>query len=698
MNTKIAFITCVNDEKKYEECLAKINELRVPKGIEVETIAIRDAKSMCEGYNRGQNLSEARYKVYLHQDVLITHEEFITNTIDIFQKDAQLGILGLCGTKKLPDNAIWWEGDVNYGKVVDNTSGELRLLQFNEVEGDFTEVEALDGLILMTQTDIPWREDLFEHFHFYDIGACFEYKKAGFKVGVINQESPWVIHFCQPAGATLSGNNKDKFYEARDIFIENYFTNENIGISDESIDPTKRRNTSIVILTYDNLVYNQNLLESIARYTEAGTYEVIFVDNASTDGTREWLESLDFNNVVVVLNDENVGFPRGCNDGVRVANPENDILFLNNDIEVTVNWLENLRVALYSDEKIGAVQGCDLRTYPELIEKFQELDKQKMQEFSKTNNVSDPSRWRYTTYLTGYCMLIRRDVLNTIGLLDDRFSPGNFEDNDISVRVIESGHFVLECHDCFVLHFISLSFKKNSNEEYNQLLQQNYRKFNQKWGYDAADNSYLNMPIIQQINYDTKENFNVLHIGCKFDKTVFEIKNHWPKANIYGIGTNVNQVRILNNIFPTYLHGEDVLDNFKDCFFDYILLEDEVHETVNIDTALASLSRILKDDGRIALSLRNFSYISCIKAMIENDFGIAERMLSKSSYKIFNLASFEQFVIEQGYQFESVQPWKEEATTDLDLVARINEINGEDKTEVYTTKFYMIKIRKVLGN
>ena len=70
---KIAFILCVNNELYYEECLWYINQLYVPEGYETDVICITDAESIAQAYNAAMESSDARHKVYLHQDVFIYH-------------------------------------------------------------------------------------------------------------------------------------------------------------------------------------------------------------------------------------------------------------------------------------------------------------------------------------------------------------------------------------------------------------------------------------------------------------------------------------------------------------------------------------------------------------------------------------------------------------------------------------------------
>lgn len=219
-----------------------------------------------------------------------------------------------------------------------------------------------------------------------------------------------------------------------------------------------KRKTSIIILTYNHLDYTKDCIESIRRYTEKDTYEIVVVDNASSDETVNWLK--EQKDLKIVFNKENVGFPKGCNLGIELAEQENDILLLNNDTIVTENWLSNLQTCLYSDEKIGAVgaisnhdanlQGCSF-TYD---------DFDQMQKLALKNNQSDPSKWEEKVCLIGYCMLIKRSVMNQVKGLDEEFSPGYIEDNDLSLQIVQLGYRLMLCHDAFIHHYLGTAFHK----------------------------------------------------------------------------------------------------------------------------------------------------------------------------------------------------------------------------------------------
>lgn len=235
--------------------------------------------------------------------------------------------------------------------------------------------------------------------------------------------------------------------------------------------------TSIIILTYNKLDYTKQCIESIRKYTEPGTYEIIVVDNQSQDGTVEWLNDQD--DIIKILNSENLGFPKGCNQGIDISTGDN-ILLLNNDTVVTNNWLSNLTACLYSSENTGAVgpvtNYCsNNQAIPVSYKSIEE-----MQVFSGQYNVSDPRKWEQRDRLVGYCLLIKSKVVGQIGGLDERFSPGNYEDNDYCLRILLAGYKIVLCRDTFIHHFGSLSFNDN-RQEYLNLLGINRIKFENKW-------------------------------------------------------------------------------------------------------------------------------------------------------------------------------------------------------------------------
>jgi len=192
---KVAFISCVNDEEWYSEALLYQKQLVIPSGMEAEYIPVRGAHSMCEGYNIGMAKSDAKYKVYLHQDVLVVNKQLIEDCLKIFQ-DHSIGLIGVIGAKALPATGIWWDSLRVVGRVLHACEPEsvMESVCQDPENGAIEDVEAVDGLIMITQYDLPWREDLFKDWHFYDISQCKEFARAGYRTVVPYQEEFWTIH------------------------------------------------------------------------------------------------------------------------------------------------------------------------------------------------------------------------------------------------------------------------------------------------------------------------------------------------------------------------------------------------------------------------------------------------------------------------------------------------------------------------
>ena len=114
---KIAFITCVNSEDWYSECSLYLHSLHIPAGMEAEFIPVTGAASMCAGYNLGMARTDARYKVYLHQDTLVVNKNLVADLLAIFAEKT-IGAVGVIGCRSLPRSGVWWDGLRTYGRVL----------------------------------------------------------------------------------------------------------------------------------------------------------------------------------------------------------------------------------------------------------------------------------------------------------------------------------------------------------------------------------------------------------------------------------------------------------------------------------------------------------------------------------------------------------------------------------------------------
>lgn len=220
-DNKIAFIICTNNQLYFNECCYYINRLLLPEGFERDVIGIEDAPSMCAGYNAGMQSSDAKYKVYLHHDVFIKEPKFIFYLLERFRSAPDVGMIGMVGGCGMPKTGVaylaWNEG------TVDCREPDFAYqLICDPGQQEDCPVDAVDGLLMATQYDIAWREDLFVNFDFYDVSQSFEMRKAGYHILVPYQKTPWVIH--DSSFAKLNYYDKN-----RKIILETYpefFTEE----------------------------------------------------------------------------------------------------------------------------------------------------------------------------------------------------------------------------------------------------------------------------------------------------------------------------------------------------------------------------------------------------------------------------------------------------------------------------------------
>ncbi len=210
---KFAFIIATNDDLYLEECSYYIDRLIVPDGFETDVITIREAGSICEAYNAGMHSSDALYKVYLHQDVFILNRNFIQDVVDSFALDPQVAMLGVIGAKKLPSDAYAFNSWDTGGTVFYNgRDGGIRV---HDNEEGLNYVSAIDGMIMITNKDIEWREDVFDGWDFYDLSQSVEFSDAGYKVAIPCQKSLWCFHDVEHLGL-----GKYEYY--RKLFCETY--------------------------------------------------------------------------------------------------------------------------------------------------------------------------------------------------------------------------------------------------------------------------------------------------------------------------------------------------------------------------------------------------------------------------------------------------------------------------------------------
>lgn len=208
---KIAFIICTNNTRWYNECVQYLSRLELPDGFDADVLQIVDAKSMTSGYNEGMHASDAKYKIYLHHDVFIIRTDFVKRVIESFQKHPEIGIMGVLGTDKIVPNGSYWN-HWDSGKVYAlDAMQPFKVCGPNTYTEGVTAAVAVDGMILMTQYDVEWREEIFEGWDFYDVSQCFEFIRNGYSVAVFHEKEISIMHDCGYSKLANYNDSREKF-------------------------------------------------------------------------------------------------------------------------------------------------------------------------------------------------------------------------------------------------------------------------------------------------------------------------------------------------------------------------------------------------------------------------------------------------------------------------------------------------------
>jgi len=239
---------------------------------------------------------------------------------------------------------------------------------------------------------------------------------------------------------------------------------------------------SVVVLTHDNILFTRLCLESLLTNSQGVDFDLFVVDNASTDGTVDYLQALAKGDprIRLILNGQNLGFPAANNQALAHAGGDLLVL-LNNDTIVPPGLLSGLDHHLH-DEGVGLVgpvtNRCGneaqidvtYRTYGEFLR------------FAEAIATTHPGRRFDIRTLNMFCTALRRPVLEEVGPLDERYGVGLFEDDDYSLRVRMAGYRTVCAQDVFVHHFGEATFGNLApSGEYARLLEANRRQFEEKW-------------------------------------------------------------------------------------------------------------------------------------------------------------------------------------------------------------------------
>ena len=243
----------------------------------------------------------------------------------------------------------------------------------------------------------------------------------------------------------------------------------------------KDKTVDVIIPVYNAFDCTKRCIESVLSFTDDVPYRLIIIDDKSTDprimSYLEHLKRKNFSNVIILSNKSNMGFVKTVNKGMRFSN--SDVVILNSDTVVSYKWLKKLVECAYSDEKIATVtplsNNATICSIPNFCQYNDIPEGYSIQEFALlVERVSKDLGKRCIKIPVGigFCLYIKRDVINEIGFYDEIFGRGYNEENDFCMRAREKGYYHVADLSTFVYHKGKASFMDDQSmlEEINSKL------------------------------------------------------------------------------------------------------------------------------------------------------------------------------------------------------------------------------------
>ncbi|UYO05192.1 glycosyltransferase [Paenibacillus sp. PSB04] len=371
--------------------------------------------------------------------------------------------------------------------------------------------------------------------------------------------------------------------------------------------------------------YLKDAIESIRRFTDKGTYELIVVDSSGSDKSRTWLaEQTD---VRTLFMEHDLSLGGSWNTGMQAAVGEN-LVVMHADILVTPNWLTSLAQILEQDKALGAVEPTtnngteNSQVVPDEFDSMEDM-------IVFAQRIQQPQQFEERLVLSDVCLLMKKTVVDTIGLFDEQLQ-GKAMIADYCLRIKQVGWKLGLCKHVFIHHYGEE--EPNEAELYRSL-------FLEKWQF-SLENTSNHSNILRLIKRPSASIFKILILGTGITATSIKLKQLFPNAEIYGCHSIHDYVPELHG-FGTFCSSATYLtfDTLDQQVYDYIIISPDLELVELLPTTL----KLLANHGQLLTEMANANHYTLVKRIL-----LGEGL--RSVYKYWNLADIPPLFERAGFQ------------------------------------------------
>ena len=390
---------------------------------------------------------------------------------------------------------------------------------------------------------------------------------------------------------------------------------------------------------------------------------------------------------------------------VEHACKDNDIFLYDETALMMPNTLFILRMELYAKDNIGstgAMSNC--ATINQIIqENFNSLEE--CIDFAKKMNLPNPHPQEYKMWLEPYAILIKREALDKVGLFDTELKEHQFMEQDMGLRLLNSGYKNVLCHNCFLFRWTAKCIEKQDYQKVpDDIEAENIEHFKKKWSRHNSPLYYgsVRHELINLMKEPRETPIHVLEVGCGTGATLSHIQYLFPNASVNGIEI-VDEIARLGAMNLDIISGD--VENMELPYvhnsFDYIIFEDVLEHLCYPEDVLIHMKDYLKPEGHIITSIPNLMNARVIYDLLHGNFTYKDAgILDRTHLRFFTYKEIVKMFERTGYQIDQMlMNINGDHCTDnfKDFFDELLSIKGiAEKNEFDTFQYYVLATKKEL--